>query len=189
MKKYYIILVAALLLSTVLFFVLWRGANAERRRVETNFEVLTTLAVPYKVRDSLHALSQNVMQLKIDELRSLRSRDVALISDLGLRLRRVQSVANVSMESNYQYLAASTSDSVWQVKDNYITFTAQKVREQPAKLAVEVKTYDTIVQILHRVPRFKIFGIWLGTKGVRQEIVSKNPHTKIVAAEFLNIVK
>lgn len=56
-------------------------------------------------------------------------------------------------------------------------------------LAASIEVRDTLVQVLHRVPRFKLLGIWFGTKGVRQEILSKNPHTRIVAAEYIQITK
>ena len=42
---------------------------------------------------------------------------------------------------------------------------------------------DTIKQIVHRVPKKFLF-IKYGTKGIKQEVVSKNPHTKIVFTEY-----
>ena len=52
--------------------------------------------------------------------------------------------------------------------------------------ACRVESRDTLVQILHRVPRRFLFIRW-GTKAVRQEILSRNPHTKIVYAEYVKI--
>ncbi|MEG1076825.1 MAG: DUF6549 family protein [Mucinivorans sp.] len=186
MKRYLIIAILALCIAVGVMFALWRGAVNERQRVETNFQIITTTAHSYSVRDSLSALSQGVMQLKIDELRTLRAADVQLIKAMGLRLHRVESVAKIATTSHYRYSITPEHDKVWLMKDNYIDLRATI---DSSKLDIELKISDTITQILHRIPRFKILGIWFGTKGVRQEIVSKNPHTKIIAAEFLKIIR
>ena len=47
---------------------------------------------------------------------------------------------------------------------------------------------DTLVQVVHRVPRQWLFFKW-GTKGIRQEIMSKNPHTEITYAEYIELKK
>ena len=41
-------------------------------------------------------------------------------------------------------------------------------------------------QVIHRIPRRFLFIRW-GTKALRQEIVSTNPHTRIVHAEYVKI--
>lgn len=181
MMKYITISLAGL---TLLFVCLWRGELGQKRLYQSNFETLCSQAQTYKVRDSLSALSVGVLQVKVDELRRLRTQDALLIGELNLRLSRVQSVAHISTIGNYSFQLSG--DIGWSLSDRFIDFRATK---DSSKLLVEMQIRDTIVQILHRVPRFKFLGIWFGTKGVRQEIVSKNPHTKIVAAEFLKIVR
>ena len=47
---------------------------------------------------------------------------------------------------------------------------------------------DTLRQIVYRIPRRFLFIRW-GTKALRQRIVSTNPHTRIVAAEYVRIEK
>ena len=51
-----------------------------------------------------------------------------------------------------------------------------------------VESVDTLRQVVHRVPRRFLF-IRFGTKAVRQEIVSSNPHTRIVYAEYVRFAK
>ena len=46
------------------------------------------------------------------------------------------------------------------------------------------KKEDTLRQIIHRVPRRFLF-LRFGTKAVRQEIVSSNPHSRIVYTEYV----
>ena len=49
-----------------------------------------------------------------------------------------------------------------------------------------VASTDTLHQIVHRIPRRFLFIRW-GTKALRQEIVSSNPHTRIVHTEYVKI--
>ena len=55
-------------------------------------------------------------------------------------------------------------------------------------VACRVESVDTLRQVVHRVPRRFLF-IRFGTKAVRQEIVSSNPHTRIVYAEYVRFAK
>jgi hypothetical protein len=43
---------------------------------------------------------------------------------------------------------------------------------------------DTLVQLVHRVPRKFLF-IPFGTKAIRQEVTTKNPHTEITYTEYI----
>ena len=49
-----------------------------------------------------------------------------------------------------------------------------------------IRISDTLLQWFHRMPRRFLFIRW-GTKALRQEIVSTNPHTRIVHAEYVKI--
>ena len=49
-----------------------------------------------------------------------------------------------------------------------------------------IRSIDTLRQVVHRIPRRFLFIRW-GTKALRQEIVSTNPHTRIVHAEYVKI--
>ena len=49
-----------------------------------------------------------------------------------------------------------------------------------------VTSVDTLVQAVYRVPR-RFLGIPFATKAVRQEIVSKNPHNRVVYTEYVRL--
>lgn len=49
-----------------------------------------------------------------------------------------------------------------------------------------IESVDTLLQVVHRVPRRFLFIRW-GTKAIRQEIVSSNPHTRIVCTEYVEL--
>ena len=67
----------------------------------------------------------------------------------------------------------------WLTLDGYI-----KAREFIGK----IESRDTLVQVVHRVPRRFLFFRY-GTKGIRQEIMSKNPHTKINYSRYIKLTK
>ena len=51
-----------------------------------------------------------------------------------------------------------------------------------------VSSIDTLQQVVHRVPRRFLFIRW-GTKAIRQEVVSSNPHTQIIYTEYIELNK
>lgn len=56
------------------------------------------------------------------------------------------------------------------------------------KLDLRIQSVDTLFQVVHRVPKQWLFFRW-GTKAIRQEVVSSNPHTKIVYSEYIELKK
>lgn len=178
-----LVLFGALILFGYLYF---RGLS-EQKRLRGNQSSLLDSVARYRVRDSLSGVSIGTLTLKLSEVESYRASDKKLIEDMGVRLRRVENYSRVSLSSSYtiEALIVDTID-YWRYKTQWIDLSARK---QSDTLRAEVVVYDTIVQVLHRVPRFKFLGIWFGTKSVRQEIVSKNPYTNISAAEYIEIVR
>lgn len=183
--KNYILLALTLALVT-LGYLYYRGLK-EQGRLRGNQSTLLDSIESYRVRDSLSGASIGTLTLKLSEVESYRAEDKKLIEDMGVRLRRVENYSKVSLNSSYTIEATivDTADN-WRYRTEWIDLRA---RRQSDTLRAEVIVYDTIVQVLHRVPRFRFLGIWFGTKAVRQEIVSKNPHTSITAAEYIEIVR
>ncbi len=172
-----------LLGACVVLYGMWDSRGERIDTLSANQSVLLDSARSYQVRDSLSALSIGVLRLEVGELQSARVRDVELIRDMGIRLRRAQSVAKVFTASKYEVISVGYGHK-WNYRSDYIKLMAQRSGDT---LRADITIYDTIAQVLHRVPRFKFLGIWFGTKGVRQEVVSRNPHTRIVAAEYIEI--
>ena len=78
-------------------------------------------------------------------------------------------------------------DTIWaQVftwRDNWTSITGLLSN---GKAWCALASTDTLTQVVHRVPKKFLF-IKYGTKAIRQEIVSRNPHTKIVFAEYIEV--
>lgn len=217
MIKYLLLTIALLVAALILTARSCTTIRSDRNRLSDNQAVLFSEARAYAVRDSLSALGQGVLRMELDELRHARAKDAQLIADMGVRLRRVNSVAKIATIGTYEIKAAITpaqkqsdrpmlNDSVFQSASDKAMNNALKNTEaqrfalqtpyidingivENDSVSASIAVRDTIVQVLHRVPRFKFLGIWFGTRGVRQEIISKNPNTTITAAEYIEITK
>lgn len=217
MIKYLLLTIALLVAALILTARSCTTIRSDRNRLSDNQAVLFSEARAYAVRDSLSALGQGVLRMELDELRHARAKDAQLIADMGVRLKRVNSVAKIATIGTYEIKAAITpaqkqsdrpmlNDSVFQSASDKAMNNALKNTEaqrfalqtpyidingivENDSVSASIAVRDTIVQVLHRVPRFKLLGIWFGTRGVRQEVVSKNPHTTITAAEYIEIIR
>ena len=52
--------------------------------------------------------------------------------------------------------------------------------------SAKIESVDTLQQVVHRIPKKFLFIKW-GTKAIRQEVVSSNPHSKIVYTEYIEL--
>ena len=203
--------VLALLLAAT-----WRYASVqrgERVRLMQNQNVLLAESREYKVRDSLNAVSVGVLTMKADELRRGFEDMAALVRDLNIKFKRVESLSLTSLESTY-VIAAGLRDTIVPVNvagscgEEAVNPAAalhggyrraQAIRFRDAHMELDglvldsmfygsVVIYDTLTQVVHRVPRRFLFFRW-GTKELRQEIVSSNPHTRITYSRSIKVRK
>ena len=206
MKKFLLLYALAVTLS--LAGVL-RRYRTETHRLEQNQRALLSQVERYRTRAGEAAASAEVLQLRGREFERLRAGDAERIRQLGIRLRRVEAGATLvtATEIDVQVplhdtiarsqfaefcdsgrLAADVRlVTVGPVRGREPWVTVEgRTRGDPADCRVE--SVDTLRQVVHRVPRRFLF-IRFGTKAVRQEIVSSNPHTRIVYAEYVRFAK
>lgn len=197
MKKY--LFVVLLVLSGLLWLqtVRLRGERAERRRVQSNVEVLTDSVEFYRTESGKHAVSRQVLSLRASELERYNAQLAARVRELGIRTRRLEAAAMTATATIVE-LRARLRDTVVtrEASGSPIVCDTLKVfRWADPWVTVEglidgdsvgcaVRSVDTLQQIVHRVPRRFWFIRW-GTKAIRQEVVSSNPHTRIVYTEYI----
>ena len=167
MKKFFLLYALAVTLS--LAGVL-RRYRTETHRLEQNQRALLSQVERYRTRAGEAAASAEVLQLRCREFERLRAGDAERIRQLGIRLRRAVRFDTVRS---------------FRWRDPWVTVEG-RIRGDSADCRVE--SVDTLRQVVHRVPRRFLF-IRFGTKAVRQEIVSSNPHTRIVYAEYVRFAK
>ena len=192
MKKFLLIYAMGATLLLIACVALMSHSHREVIRLRLNNEALTSETLLYKSRLDESAASVTALQLKLDEYRKQNACDAKRIRELGIRLRRVESVAKVAVESRVE-LSVPLRDtiilhdtlSLFRWRDSWVQVEG-RVCDGIAECCVA--SVDTLRQIVHRVPRKFLF-VRYGTKAIRQEIVSSNPHTQIVYAEYIELPK
>ena len=183
--------VVATLLLVVCGLYLHHNTN-EVARLRNNNEALTTETKLYKTRLDNSAASVVALQLQLDEFRKQHAKDLRLIRALNIKLRRVESVATTATESKAKFVAPRIDTvilrdtlSLFRWSDSW-TRVEGTIRNNEVKCSIE--SIDTLHQVTHRVPHRWWF-IRYGTKAIRQEITSSNPHTHIVYTEYIELPK
>ena len=139
------------------------------------------------------------LQLTKDELEKSNQELCQEVKDLGIKLKRLQSVSQTSSQSDIKIRTEVRDSIVYKPEIHLVdTLKAFSWKDPPwaevsgvidsGKVDLSVSMTDTIIQIVHRVPwRFLCFRF--GTKAIRQEVISKNPHNRIRYSEYIELKK
>lgn len=206
-KKYLLIYAVV---ATALFAFTYRRYRAENRRLAQNQTALASEIAHYRTRSGAEAASVQVLRLRCAEFESLRAADAAEIRRLGIKIRRLEAAAKAVAVTALEVRAPLGDTLVIRPHDTLVTAegpsgqnpalvqdTVRLFRWRDPWVTVEgrigrdsvvcrIRSVDTLRQVVHRIPRRFLFIRW-GTKALRQEIVSTNPHTRIVHAEYVKI--
>ena len=201
MKKY--LFLALLIMGGLLWLqtARLRSEKRERRRLESNQTALMSDVEIYRTKAGKAAASNMVLNLRVSELERLRAADAESIRDLGIKLKRVESTAKTATATVVKLRAKLRDTAVVRetpagavIIDSMQTFrgrdpwvTVEGLIERDS-VACRVESTDTLRQVVHRVPRRFLFIRW-GTKAIRQEVVSSNPHTRIVYTDYIELKK
>lgn len=206
-----LLLVAATVVAGAVILSLAR----DNRRLRSNIAALDEGITYYRTRLDASAASVARMQLTISELRRERRHDTEQIRSLGLRLRRVESYATAATVTSVALTLPITSDTAAIMPQSQHDSTLLERQRQDVQDMHDVResqrrfTYttpwlhiagvlrgdtlnldyhmvDTLRQVVHRVPRRFLF-FRFGTKGIRQEVWSSNPHTRLVYSEYIEL--
>lgn len=194
MKKLFIIsLIIAFLIIAVELIAIGK-IRQERDRYKANQTTLLSSVDHYKTQSGKNAVSVMKLTLTNDELKKNYDEVCKTAEDLKIKVKRLQSVTTSGTETKVE-VKAPIHDTIV-VRDGGIdklsTFYWQDpwtdvrgIIEQDS-MDLNIQTYDTIVQFVHRVPHKFLFFKW-GCKAIKQDIVSKNPHTNITYTEYIEL--
>jgi hypothetical protein len=192
--KYKIIIIIAA--AALALCALWRQSylSSENKRLKSNVETLRDGMTQYAVKDSLSAASIETLRLKNAELDAYSQTLATAVSDMGIKLKRVESASQTQTQTQivvevplhdtiylYDTIVKKAKQFSWQ--DAWCTIDGIIANDS---VACKVTAVDTLIQVVHRVPKQFLF-FKCGTKAIRQEIMSSNPHTKIVYTEFVQL--
>lgn len=189
-----ILLFVAMTLALLLSMKECSSRGESVNRLSGNQRSLMSDIAHYQIKDSINVAGVERLRLTNNEFSRYNSALKSTIDDLKIKIGRLQSVSNTAIASNYNIVSAvkdtvvvynNTIDSIRCIhhKDPYITFDGCIYNKQ---FTGTIETKDTIVQVIHRVPKQWWFFKW-GTKAIRQEVLSKNPHSRIVFTEYIEL--
>ena len=195
MKKYLLLYAVAV---TALFSFTYRRYHAENRRLTQNQTALTAEITHYRTQAGADAASVRALRLRCGEFESLRAADAREIRRLGIRIRRLEAAAKDVTATQTEVrmplrdtvvagirgsLPVHDTMRMFRWRDPWVSVEGRIGKDS---VACRIRSVDTLRQVIHRIPRRFLFIRW-GTKAIRQEIVSTNPHTRIVHAEYVKI--
>lgn len=191
MKRQHILL-ATLLLLLLCSLAALRQSHNENRRLAANQHTLSAQNNALRTSVAAERLSVARLRMTVGELEELRREDAERILALGVRLRHAESMTLLETIQQLDTVVAPhkefeqlLSDSLCRLRwqDSWVSLSAEVCRDSTHLM---LTSRDTLFQVVRRVPwRWWIFS-W-GTKAIRQEIRSSNPHTRLVYAEYIEL--
>lgn len=224
MKRLLIIAIVVLNCLMLIQAALLRAERTERKRVQSNNEVLTDNVEFYRTASGKHAASRQVLELRASEFERYNAQLAAQVRELRIKVRRLEAAATTATRTEVHITAplepaGPQPSSAWEKYGAGVRRAADSVKAafnrkfsglpkvpeakvfrwsdrhvsvdgiiRADSVSCQVVSIDTLQQIVHRVPRRFLFIRW-GTKAVRQEVVSSNPHTNIIYTEYIEFKK
>lgn len=195
MNKY---LCIACVILAVACASLW-GVNSnlrqEKERLTGNQDALMDEVQYYQDEAGRNAASIQRLELSKAELEAYNGELTQRIEDLNIKLKRVQAATTTATQTNVE-IKTIIKDTIIYRDTGMLVLPAIKWKDPwvnvdgiikpDSTVDLSIQSVDTLFQVVHRVPKKFLF-IRYGTKAIRQEITSSNPHTKIVYSEYIEL--
>lgn len=206
MKKYLIIAAIALAVAVVVTIWVQRSRinqlTGERDKYRTNTETLLQDVSRYQTKDSLNAAKVGVLELKLSEFEKYRASDAELIKTLQTKNRELEAVTTAQMETitklrgtvrdSVVYLPGDTTTIVLKCVDISDPWFSLKGCTTPdGEFTGTFINRDSIL-VAATVQYKRFLGFLWKTKKIKNreiDVISRNPHTKIMGVEYIEIEK
>ena len=206
MKKYLIWAAIAMVVAAVATIWVQRTKieklTDERNRYRGNTETLLQDVETYKTKDSLNAAKVGVLELKLSEFEKYRASDAELIKTLQTKNRDLQRVTTAQMETINE-LRANVRDSIVYLPGDTVTTVLRCIDivepwfelhgcTTPAGVFTGTHINRDSLLIVETVQYKRWLGFLWKTKKIKNreiDVISRNPHTKIMGVEYIEIEK
>lgn len=206
MKKYLIIAAIALAVASIATIWVQRSRinqlTGERDKYRTNTETLLQDVSRYQTKDSLNAAKVGVLELKLSEFEKYRASDAELIKTLQTKNRELERVTTTQMETitklrgtvrdSIVYLPGDTTTIVLKCVDISDPWFSLKGCTTPdGEFTGTFVNRDSIL-VAATVQYKRFLGFLWKTKKIKNreiDVISRNPHTKIMGVEYIEIEK
>jgi hypothetical protein len=206
MKKYLIWAAIAMVVAAVATIWVQRTKieklTDERNRYRGNTETLLQDVETYKTKDSLNAAKVGVLGLKLSEFEKYRASDAELIKTLQTKNRELEAVTTAQMETITK-LRGTVRDSVVYLPGDTVTtvlrcvdivepyFELHGCATPDGQFTGTHINRDSLL-IVETVQYKRWLGFLWKTKKIKNreiDVISRNPHTKIMGVEYIEIEK
>lgn len=195
MKKILLYVNVALILTVSVLSCWLNNVREEKKRLADNQEALLSDVDYYKTESGKNAASVLKLELSKSELEN-HCQDLAkTIDELNIKIGRIQSASTTITKTEVKIQTVVRDSIVY--RDLPVNLKVIKWRDPWVVLngvldgetfSANIESIDTLSQVVHRIPKKFLFIKW-GTKAIRQEVVSSNPHSKIVYTEYIELKK
>lgn len=193
MNKILLYVNVALILTVSVLSYWLNNVREEKKRLADNQEALLSDVDYYKTESGKSAASVLKLELSKSELENHCQDLTKTIDDLNIKIGRIQSVSTTVTKTEVEIQAVVRDSIVY--RDLPVNLKVVKWRDPWVTLngvldgetfSAKIESVDTLSQVVHRIPKKFLFIKW-GTKAIRQEVVSSNPHSKIVYTEYIEL--
>lgn len=197
MKKYIAIAVGVLVMAVIYLLATTISLRKANSTYKSNQQALLEKVDYYKTEAGKSAASVQKLELSYSELEDNYQTVCDAADELNIKLKRIEATSTTAIKTEVKiqtvvkdsiiYHSALDIDTVKRLRwrDAWVDISGYLLKDS---LNLNVQSSDTIVQIIHRVPK-KFWFIKYGTKAIRQEMISTNPHTAIVYTEYIDLKK
>lgn len=193
MNKILLYVNVALILTVSVLSYWLNNVREEKKRLADNQEALLSDVDYYKTESGKSAASVLKLELSKSELENHCQDLTKTIDDLNIKIGMIQSVSTTVTKTEVEIQTVVRDSIVY--RDLPVNLKVVKWRDPWVTLngvldgetfSAKIESVDTLSQVVHRIPKKFLFIKW-GTKAIRQEVVSSNPHSKIVYTEYIEL--
>jgi len=175
-----------------------RQLREDKQRLSKNQSALLDQVQSFRIKvgkDSLNGANVRALKLELGEIKQHRSQDVALLKELGIKLRYAQSLLKNATITESRFTAPvidtvvksyGHTDTLRCVtyKDKWFEFDGCIDREN--RFTGHAASVDTLVGFPNIIPKKFLFFRW-GIKAIQFTAINKNPNSKIYFQEYYEI--
>lgn len=193
MKKILLYGNIALIIAVMVLSCWLNNTMEEKKRLANNQESLLSDIEYYKTESGKNAASVQKLVLTKSELEKHCQDLTQTVEDLGIKVKRLQSATMTVTKTEVEIQTVVRDSIVY--RDRPVILKTIKWKDPWIKLdgildgdnfSAKIQSIDSLSHVAHRVPKKFLF-FRFGTKAVRLEVVNKNPHSKIVYTEYIEI--
>lgn len=194
MNRWLGIAIAVLLCVSSALYLRNKALQSDNNRLQGNQTALLEKATYYETEAGKSAASVQRLELSYSELKGKYKEMCQTADELGIKVKRLKAASTTATETEVKVIT-QVRDSIVYRNGTIDTVKAFSWHDAWVNILGELKgrdvslnmvSQDTLIQIVHRVPKKFLFFRW-GTKAIRQEITSTNPHTKITYTEYIEL--